>query len=361
MAVTLVNTDTIFDLDDPSFDIDGAAAAETLTLNGRTFLYVAAPGDDAVSVFEVSAAGILTKIASVHDADDPNFLFNNTDVGTVVVGGQPFVFATGVNDDGISGFVALANGALVSPAPTAARPLGPANQSDAGSLQLQLNGARDVVAATVGGNTYLFVASLIDDGIEVLSVAIDGTIDHAHSVDDADGLDRQLNGVYKLATTTVGGTTYLFAAGQDDSGISVFSVAATGVLTHVDSVDDSESPSLQLNTIGELATAVVGAKTFLFAAGRGIDNGISVFEVAGDGALQLMCSTSSITRRSHSMVPSVWKRSTSPAPPMCSQPARTMTASAYSLLRRMARSCIRPRSSIPSIWQSVGWLTLRPR
>ena len=52
------------------------------------------------------------------------------------------------------------------------------------------------------------------------------------------------------------------------SGISVFSVAATGVLTHVDSVDDSENPSLRLDTIGELATAVVGGKTFLFAAGR---------------------------------------------------------------------------------------------
>src|SRR5688572_6933918 len=72
---------------------------------------------------------------------------------------------------------------------------------------------------------------------------------------------------------------------EDDSGISVFSVAASGVLTHVDSVDDSEDPSLRLDLVGELTTAVVGVKTFLFAPSGGNDDGISVFEIAGNGAL----------------------------------------------------------------------------
>ena len=58
-----------------------------------------------------------------------------------------------------------------APPPPQPAPWGRQTTSDAGSLQLQLNGARDVVAATVGGNTYLFVAGLIDDGVEVLSVA----------------------------------------------------------------------------------------------------------------------------------------------------------------------------------------------
>ena len=285
MAVTLVNTDNVLDVEDADFNLSTASAVANLTINGRTFLYVTSLFDDGVSVFEVNAAGTLSNVENVNDADNANLLLNGaTDIATVLIDGQPFMFATGFDDEGISGFAALANGGLVSPAATVARPLGPANHNNSGSVFFQLAGARDVVSAAVGGNTYLFVAGADDDGVEVLSVANDGTLVHAHSVNDAEGVNRQLNGVENLATATVGGTTYLFAAGQLDDGISVFSVAANGVLTHVDSVDDSEDPALRLDIVEELTTAVVGAKTFLFAASVG-DDGISVFEVAANGIL----------------------------------------------------------------------------
>src|SRR5438045_9677655 len=98
----------------------------------------------------------------------------------------------------------------------------PFNVTDAGALELL--GATGVTTAVVGGTTYLFVAGQTDDGISVFSVASNGTLTNAFNVTDAGALE--LDGAYRLTTAVVGGTTYLFAAGSVDDGVSVFSVAA---------------------------------------------------------------------------------------------------------------------------------------
>ncbi|MGH6735148.1 MAG: beta-propeller fold lactonase family protein [Methyloceanibacter sp.] len=281
MALTLVNTDNVFDSDDPDFNINGASAANVLTINGRTFLYVSAAADAGVSVFEVSANGTLTHVDNFADNADTG-LAGAQDVITLSVNGQPFVLATGTAENAVNSFVALANGALVHTD----------TFFDAGDVFRQLEGARDVVAAVVGGNNYAFIAGSADDnggGIQVVQIANDGTLTFADSVNDVENINLQLNSVENLTTAVVGGTTYLFAAGQLDDGISVFSVAANGVLTNVDNVDDSEDAALRLDGVDSLATAVVAGTTYLYATSV-LEDAINVFEVAANGTLTFVSS-----------------------------------------------------------------------
>ena len=92
----------------------------------------------------------------------------------------------------------------------------------------------------------------------------------------------KLLGAQSVFTAVVSSTTYLFVAGFLDNGVSVFSVASDGALIPVFDIGD-DGP-LELNRARSVSTAVVSSTTYLFVAG-GYDSGVSVFSVASDGAL----------------------------------------------------------------------------
>ena len=152
----------------------------------------------------------------------------------------------------------------------------PFNVTDAGALEL--NFATGTTTAVVGGTTYMFVAGQGDDGVSVFSVAANGTLTNAFNVTDAGALE--LDGAIRLATAQIGGTTYLFVTGHQDDGVSVFSVAANGALTNVANVTDDGT--VNLNDPVGVATALSGGNPYLFVAGE-TDSGISVFSIAANG------------------------------------------------------------------------------
>ena len=152
------------------------------------------------------------------------------------------------------------------------------NVTDGGSLELR--GARGVTTAEVGSTTYLFVAGRDDNGVSVFSVGDDGGLSNVTNVSDNSSLE--LGGAWQVTTAEVGSTTYLFVAGIDDNGISVFSVGDDGGLSNVTNVSDNSS--LELDGARSIMTADVSGTTYLFVAGQ-LDDGISVFSVGDGGGL----------------------------------------------------------------------------
>ena len=228
---------------------------------------MAAQLDNGVSVFSVANDGSLTNVDNVTDDANLQLGFASS-VSTANVGGTTYLFVTGLLDSGVSVFSVATDGSLTNVD----------NVSD--NTTLELDGPVYSTTADVGGTTYLFVAGGIDDGISVFSVANNGTLTNVDNV--ADDAALKLDGVFSVTTANVGGTTYLFATGFNDNGVSVFSVANDGTLTNVDNVPDNEA--VELSGATSVSTAVVGGVTYLFVAGF-LDNGISVFSVANDGSL----------------------------------------------------------------------------
>ena len=99
-------------------------------------------------------------------------------------------------------------------------PTNPQNHTDGGTLEL--DGASSVISADVGGITYVFVAGSDDNGISVFRLNANGTLTPIFDVTDSGAL--ALVGARGLSTAMVDGNTYLFAAGQGDDGVSVFRV-----------------------------------------------------------------------------------------------------------------------------------------
>jgi 6-phosphogluconolactonase (cycloisomerase 2 family) len=204
---------------------------------------------------------------------DPILLAGASAVAVAVDEGQPFVFTAGFVDDGLGTFVALAGGDL----------LNTDNDDDVDDPALEMDGAAALTANVFGGIVFVFVAGSNDDGISMFGInGNDGTA--SNSVNVQDNATLELNGVDALATASFGPlTNYLFAGGGADDGISVFSIAELS-LTNVENVDDGDNVALELDGVSSLTTAVVGSKTFLFACSR-VDDGVSVFEIASNGSL----------------------------------------------------------------------------
>ncbi|MCT8161137.1 M10 family metallopeptidase C-terminal domain-containing protein [Pseudoruegeria sp. SHC-113] len=135
--------------------------------------------------------------------------------------------------------------------------------------------AADVELVTIGGRTFLYVASIVDDGIAVFELTSNGTLLPLPDVED-DGT-VELDGAFQLTSLEIGGSTYLLASGQFDDGLSLFSVdPSTGALSHVDSISDT--PALELDGASGLTSVTIGSRTFVVVAGYN-DSGISVLEI----------------------------------------------------------------------------------
>ena len=258
----------VFDFpDNAQTSLGGAFALTSVVVGGTTYLYTAAITEYGLTGFSVDADGALTVVANVPDNATLQLALT-TDVKTVVVGGTTYLFSGGANDGGVSVFSVGADGALTNVD----------NVIDDATSKIA--GPQGMTTAVVGGTTYLFVTGYHDDGVGVFSVAANGDLINVFNVQDAGLLE--LDGPVDVITAVVGGTTYLFVTAFDDDGISVFSVAANGALTNV--FNQPDDGLLELDNAVGMSIAVLGGTTYLFAVGAD-DDGLSVFKVAANGAL----------------------------------------------------------------------------
>jgi hypothetical protein len=248
------------------------ADALTTAVVGGKTLLFVGGGDDDGLSVFQVKAGTLVNLDNVDDAGTPFELDDVSGVATAVVDGQVFLLAAGQDDDGFSSFAVLQNGQL----------LNADNATDADDVDFELGGANSVATATIGSKTFVFVSGVTDNGVSSFRVETNGSLTNTDNVDDSQAGGLQLEGARGVATATIGAKTFLFVAGIVDDGLSVFDVDAAGNLTNVDNVSDNAA--LQLDAVRGVATAVVGAKTFLFTAAVD-DNGVSVFDIAANGNL----------------------------------------------------------------------------
>ena len=253
--------------DSSSLELNGARSVTTASVEGETYLFVAGFNDSGISVFQIESGGKLVNVHNVPDTDTLE-LAAAISVTTASVGAETYLFVAGWTDDGVSVFRVQSDGILINVE----------NVSDEGSLEL--DGARSVTTASVGGETYLFVAGQVDDGVSVFQIKSGGILSNVHNVSDSGSFE--LDGANSVTTASVGGETYLFVAGATDDGVSVFRVQSGGILSNVHNVSDSGS--FELDGASSVTTASVGGETYLFVAGEA-DDGISVFQIESGGKL----------------------------------------------------------------------------
>ena len=266
----LILKDTISD--DNILQIKGTSALATAVIADKTFLFVAGATDDGVSVFEVTDTGTLTYKTSTSDSDT-FYIAGTSSLTTVVIAGKTFLVVAGAKE-GFSIFELANDGSLFQ-----------------GSIFLNLPDpnlkASSLATAILERKTYLFIASVAEAiGISEYDIESDGTPFHdSNSPDDA---TLNLQGASSVTTLHIPSkgisleTNYLFVAGAEDHGISVFSIDDDGALSQADgsgvNLSISDDAALKLRGASSVTTATIGDKFYLFVVGA-LDHSVSVFEV----------------------------------------------------------------------------------
>lgn len=275
---TLTN---LFNLADaPALQIGSLREIQFVEVDGNPLL-VTAGESDAVTVFSVADDGTLSVTAL--EEDDGSVLLGNIDaLTTIEVGGTTFVVVG--NKDGNSSEEGVSVFELDS-----AGNLTPTDSiADSSNSALMLDEVRAMVGAQSGGNSFVIAGSTGDDGLSVFQIDSSGNLTNTYNIEDGaspdlGGEDLFLKGVRAMATTEIGGKTFIYAGGSSDDGVSVFELKSDGTLENTFNLEDGGVHELDNIRSLEIATGPAGTQ-FLFAVGDNID-ALQVYTVNTDGSL----------------------------------------------------------------------------
>lgn len=252
-------------------DVNHFAIAE---IGGQTFLYANAQKDNGISVFRVGGDGSLSIVEVITDNAETTLGGTIGEMETVTIGSETFLLATGEVDSGLTVFHIDVDGRL--------KPVSAVLDEMFGRAA-SLGGARGVTTATVDDTHFAIVAGFMDSGIAVFEMGGQGELTHLWSTFDAVTSDFKLNGVMDVASTQIGGVTYVFGAGAYDDGISSFRLGLDGKLFQVAAVSDGNG-SNTLNGAEALEIFATSGETFLAVAAFH-DDAISIFHIDEGGGL----------------------------------------------------------------------------
>ena len=210
---TLTNTANYNDASNSGFRLNGAMGMTDVRFPNTAYVVVAGSVEDGISVFRIDANGQLTLTDSAID-DFNTYLNGATDVASVTVGSARYVVVTGSDDYGLSVFRVSGTGMLTNVF----------NLAD--NAQLGLSGAYSVEPLTIGGEAYVAVAAEFDDALSYFKVNADGSLTAVDAAFDVFGSQEnlQLDGARGLTVAEVGGLQFVIGSGYADDGLSVFEV-----------------------------------------------------------------------------------------------------------------------------------------
>lgn len=186
---------------------------------------------------------------------------------TASVGSTTYLYAARPEGTGISIFELAANGGVT------------ARGSVADTGEVHAAGVGAMVSVTLGGATYLVTGGYDDGGVTVWQIGANGALSVVDSAGAEDGV--ALNGLSALRTVTTGGTTWLIAAAEQPSSLTILRMAVDGTLTVTDQIIDDLGT--RFANVTALDAIVVEGRVFVVAAGT--DAGLSLFTLLPSGQL----------------------------------------------------------------------------
>ena len=152
----------------------------------------------------------------------------------------------------------------------------------------ELNGPREIALFTVDSFTYVIVAGVDDDGLQIIDISNPSSPTSAGTCADGSSCSAtKLGQTTNVAVATIGGTLYAVTVSYSENAISIFDISTPSAATQVDIMGDTASQKLK-QPYG-LALAEFDGKTYAVVAAHGKD-AVSVMDIS---------TPSSITYKGH--------------------------------------------------------------
>ncbi len=256
------------------FDVlAGARGIDTAKIGARTYALVASFTDDGIQIIDITNPA---RPAAVASATDGVGEFDELDgagaVATARIGAKTYALVASFTDDGIQ-IIDITD-------PT--RPAAVASVTDGEDGFDGLDGVHDITVVTAGLSTYVLVASHWDDGIQVINVTDPASPVTVASATDGEGGFDELDGAHGIATITIDSSTYALVASLHDDGVQMINVTDPSDPSAVASATEGAGGFDRLDGAADITAVTVNSAAYAIVASSTGD-GIQVISLAHDG------------------------------------------------------------------------------
>ncbi|WP_056038680.1 calcium-binding protein [Loktanella sp. 3ANDIMAR09] len=135
------------------------------------------------------------------------------------------------------------------------------------------------VTATVSGQTYLFTASALENGVTTWAVGATGTLTARHATGNAESL--WISAPTAVGQISAGGSDWLVVAAAGTDSLTTLRIGADGSLTPVDHLLDTRDT--RFGEVAAMTTIRHQGQAYVIAGGG--DDGITLLQLLPDGTL----------------------------------------------------------------------------
>ena len=256
------------------FDVlAGARDIDTAKIGARTYALVASFTDDGIQIIDITNPARPVAVASATDGVGE---FDELDgagaVATARIGAKTYALVASFTDDGIQ-IIDITD-------PT--RPAAVASVTDGEDGFDGLDGVHDITVVTAGLSTYVLVASHWDDGIQVINVTDPASPVTVASATDGEGGFDELDGAHGIATITIDSSTYALVASLHDDGVQMINVTDPSDPSAAASATEGTGGFDRLDGAADITAVTVNSAAYAIVASS-TDDGIQIISLAHDG------------------------------------------------------------------------------
>ena len=259
---TITAADNIRDAD---LALGGAAGITTFESGNRTYVAVAAFGDDGVQMLDVTDPSDITAAGTITDDGTLTALLSANGITTFKSGTDTYAAVTSYFDGGVQ----MLN--VTDPYNITAA----GNITDNGTLTALLGGDGIAIFES-DGRTYAAVTSYFDNGVQILDVTDPTMITATGHITNNNSLE--LESASDIAIFNSGGHTYAAVTANDDDGVQILNITHPSRITAVTSIDNDDDPVLKLDGARGIATFESGGHTYAAVASQ-FDDGVQILNI----------------------------------------------------------------------------------
>ena len=268
---------TSFD-DDGSTVLDGATGITTVTIDESIYALVASDRDDGVQIINMTKPNPPTVVSSITDGvggfDELEGAFGIT---TAKIDSSTYALVASVVDNGVQ-IIDITDPAT----PTAVSSITDTTTSN-GSIFNTLDGAISITTAKIGSTTYALVASVRDNGVQIINISNPAAPRLVSSITDGDpdgdgGTFDTLGGAFGITTAKIDSSTYALVAAQGDNGVQIIDISTPTNPTAAASITDDVGTFNTLAGARSITAITIGDSTYALVVAQG-DNGVQIINI----------------------------------------------------------------------------------
>ena len=250
-------------------ELDGAWDVATAKIEGRTYAVVASTIDDGLEIIDITNPWVPVSVASVTDGVGGfDELDGASGIDIAQMKGRTYAVVASVLDDGVQ-IVEITH--PWAPVPVA----GIGDGEDGFDL---LDGVRNIGIAYVGDQTYALALSPLDSGVQIIDITDPWAPVPAAAIIDGEGGFTELAGAKDVVVVEIDGITYALVASYQDSGVQIIDLSDPENPTPAAGIADGVGGYTEMGGAAGICLAQVEGKTYAVVSGYR-DDGVQIVDI----------------------------------------------------------------------------------